>query len=150
MNAFIFRLERLFQLRAKVERQRAQELARAVRAEQERKEALAAAAERLERSRDQAATTSAELSNAGTLRNLGITVEAAARRLEEAEEAHRAAMADLGAEEEKFGTARRERRVVERLREKRREAWEIDGARKEQKEIDGLAAQRHARKEGSS
>lgn len=150
MNAFIFRLERLFQLRAKVERQRAQDLARAVRTEQDSREAMTAAAERLGRSRDQIASTTGELSNAGTLMNLGITADAAARRLEEAEEAHRAAIENVDTEERKFGTARMERRVVGRLREKRREAWEIDGARKDQKEMDGLAGQRHSRKEGTS
>ena len=147
MNAFIFRLERLFQLRAKVEKQRAQDLARAVRDEQEHGAAVARAAERLDRSREQVAARTAEIANAGTLRNLGITVEAAARQVKEAEGAHQAALENVEVEEQKFGVARMERRVVERLKEKRREVWATESARSEQKELDALSGQRHARKD---
>lgn len=145
MNMFIFRLERLFQLRAKVEQQRAQELARAVRDEQDRRATLSAAAERLDRSRSQMG--SGQIATAGTLRNLGLTVDAATRQVETAEGAHREALENVASEERQFGAARMDRRIVERLREKRHDAWEIESSRHEQKEMDGMSGQRHARKD---
>jgi flagellar export protein FliJ len=146
MNTFIFRLERLFQLRSKVERQRAQDLARAVRDEQERRAALAAAADRLDRSRERVAPAG-EISTAGAMRNLNLTLDAAARQVEAAEGAHRASIENVASEEQQFGTARMERRIVERLREKRRETWKVESSRREQRELDGLNGQRHARED---
>lgn len=147
MNAFIFRLERLFQLRAKVERQRAQDLARAVHEEQERRAALAKAAERLDRSREALATGAGEISTAGALRNRNLAVDAAARQVDAAAGAHRAAIDHVASEERQFGAARMERRIVERLREKRRDAWDLEASRREQSEIDGIGGLRHARQE---
>lgn len=145
MNGFIFRLERLFQLRAKLERQRAQDLARAVEDERERRATLDAAAARLDRCGQQVAESTSTIS-AGALRNLGITVEAAARRVEDAHGEHQAALDSVETQREQFGEARKERRIVERLRERRREAWDVEQGRKEQKELDGVSAQRHAQK----
>jgi flagellar export protein FliJ len=140
---FFFRLEQLFQLRTKMEQQRAKALARAVREEQERRAAVEAANARLERCGDQLATPG--VATAGALRNLGLTVEAAARQLEQANGAHRAAQDAVGEHELQFGEARRDRRVIERLRERRQAAFEVERSRAEQKEIDGHATQKHAR-----
>jgi flagellar export protein FliJ len=140
---FIFRLEQLFQLRAKMEQQRAKALARAVRDEQDRRAAVDAANAMLERCGDQIGAQG--VATAGALRNLGLTVEAAARQLEQASGAHRAAVDAVGEQEQRFGEARRDRRVIERLRERRQAAFDVERSRAEQKEIDGHATQKHAR-----
>jgi flagellar export protein FliJ len=147
MKGFVFRLERVFRLRAQVERQRAQALAQAIHEEQERRDALERAAERLERCSQQIAGTEGQIANAGSLRNLGMTVEAAARQIEAARTSHLAASDAVESEQERFGQARMERRVVERLRERRRAAWDVEQSQAEQREQDGLAARRHPRKE---
>jgi flagellar export protein FliJ len=148
MKSFIFRLERVFRLRAQTERQRAQELALAIRDEQARRDALERAAARLDRCSEQIAGTEGSIAAAGTLRNLGITVAAAANQMELAEVSHRDALDTVASEEQQFGLARMERRVVERLREQRRTAWGVEQSRDEQREIDGLAA--HRRNPGSA
>jgi flagellar biosynthesis chaperone FliJ len=82
------------------------------------------------------------------LRNLGLTVEAAAGAVEAAEASCRAAAESVAAEQVQYTEARRERRVVERLRENRKARWAEDLVREEQQEHDGLA--RHRRSTGGS
>jgi len=139
MKPFIFRLERVLQLRSKLEQQRAQALAQAVRDEQERRAALDEAAARLDRCGEQiAGTGSGGATTAGALRNLGLTVQAAVHQVRAAEDSLESAVDSVQTEQERFGQARRERRVVERLRERRRTAWGAEAAREEQRELDGM------------
>lgn len=147
MKRFVFRLERLLQLRSRTERERAQELCRALHEEESRRSVLDEAAARLGRVGEQLAGTPEEVAAAGTLRNLGLTVEVAAGDMEAAAESHREALESVAAEQARYGEARRERRVVERLRENRKTVWDGDAVREEQKEHDGLA--RHRRSTGT-
>ena len=147
MKKFRFRLDRVLDLRARNERERARELGRALHAEEQRRMALAEASARLDRCGDQMAESSNGVVPAGTLQNLGLAIKAAANQMEAAEDAHRAAEVSVQQEQEKFGVARMERRIVERLKEKRQEAWLTQASREEQGEIDGVASQRHAREE---
>ena len=143
MSAFIFRLERLLQLRSKAERERAQALGRALRHEEAQRQALEEAAERLDRCGDQIADVLGGVAPAGALTNLGLTVAAAGRRVDSAEDSHREALDQMHVERERFGQARMERRVVERLKEKRHADWSQETARVEQKETDSVAHNRH-------
>jgi flagellar export protein FliJ len=144
---FFFRLERVFRLREQVERQRAQALAHAIRDEQARRDALDEATARLDRCSDRVSGAEGAIAPAGALRNRSMTVAAAANQIEAAQASHRSALDSVANEELQFGEARRDRRVVERLRERRHEAWGIEQARDEQRELDGLSNQR--RKNGS-
>jgi len=139
MKRFRFGLERLLQLRQRRERERAQALGEALREEEDQREVRDAATEQLGRIGEQLAGGSAAITSAGALRNLGLTVEAAVDQVEAAERSHRESLERLQREQEQYGEARRERRVVERLREHRREAWGEDLKRDEQQEQDGLA-----------
>jgi flagellar export protein FliJ len=145
MKNFVFRLERLFQLRARREREQARSLGQAMRDEQARRDALDEAARVLGRCGEQIAAAGA-VAPAGTLMNLGLTVEAAAKRVEAAAESHRSAAESVASERERFSAARKERRVVERLRERRKGAWQEGRVREEQREHDDLAGRR-ARKD---
>ena len=149
MKPFTFRLERILALRARAERERARELGQALRDEESRREALREAVDRLRRCGEQAAGTEGAVTTAGTLRAIGLTVKAVADDLEAAADSHRAAEATLATEAERFGEARRDRRVVERLRERGEQAWQQDAARHEQKESDRLAQQRPAREDAT-
>jgi flagellar export protein FliJ len=139
MRPFVFRLERLLALRGRSERERAGALGRALSDEQARREALRDTLTRMGRCGDQAAAAGAKVVTAGTLRALDLTIRALHAELEAAAESHRDAVDRVQGAAERFGEARRERRVVERLRERREAAWEQDASRDEQRECDTLA-----------
>jgi flagellar FliJ protein len=147
MKRFRFRLERLLDLRSRAEREQARAYAQAIREEEEQRRVREAARDRLERCGEELAGATGGLTNAGTLRNLDLTVRAAANELEAAAESHEAAQDDLRTEADRFGEARKERRVVERLRERRRGDWEKQSGQDEQRECDALAQQRWLSKE---
>jgi flagellar biosynthesis chaperone FliJ len=67
--------------------------------------------------------------------------------VEAAETSHRAAEESVAAEQMRYTEARRERRVVEKLRENRKARWAEDVVREEQKDHDSLA--RHRRSTGA-
>jgi flagellar export protein FliJ len=144
MKGFVFRLERLLQLRSRVERERAQALGAAMRREEDRRQALEEANERLGRYGEQIAGVMDDAAPAGALTNLGLAIEAAVRHMESAVESHQVALDQMQEERELFGQARVERRVVERLREKRQAAWTEEAARVEQREQDSIAQNRRS------
>lgn len=142
MRRFRFPLQRVLQLREQLELERAAALGQAQREEQARREALDQAEERLDRTAEQMRDSAGTITTAGALRNLGLTVNAAQNHLEAAEDQHRAAEETMQAEEERFGEARKDRRVVERLRDRRHEAWTVETSREAQKDQDEIAARR--------
>ena len=143
MKSFVFRLERVLQLRAREERERARALGDAVQAEAARRAALRAAESQLGEVHEQMKELPGGALPAGVLQSLGLTLDAAQRQIEDAREAHEQALGSVDAEQGRYGTARRERRVVERLREIRLTAWRGDVSRREQQETDGDALRRH-------
>lgn len=147
MKPFIFRLQRILALRERAERERARELGHALRDEEARRQAVREAVTRLRRCGEQVSGAEGEVMTAGAMRVLGLTVKAAADELEAAADSHRAAEDTVAAESERFGQARMERRVVERLRERREAAWDEEASRHEQKEIDHLARRGPGREE---
>ena len=149
MKRFRFRLERLLQLRERREREQAQALGLALREEEDRRDARDEAAERLGRIGEQIADAGTSVTRAGTLRNLGLTVEAALDQAEAAERSHEESLERLRDEQERYGEARRERRVIERLRERRRDDWREDLKRDEQQEQDGHARHQARERSGS-
>ncbi|HVP13954.1 MAG TPA: flagellar export protein FliJ [Terriglobales bacterium] len=149
MKGFFFRLERILRLRSRAEREQTQVFGQALRAEQARREALEQAAARLERCEDQVSDALDSACPAGELRNLGLVMEAANRVVDSAARSHRDAVDRVQIEQDLLGRARMERRVVERLREKRHETWARETSREEQSEMDGVARGRW-RKGGKS
>jgi flagellar FliJ protein len=139
---FLFRLERILQLRASKEKERARELGGALREEEEKRRKLEEAAAHLGRCGEQIVDAASKPTTAGALRNMNLAVNAAAGEVEAAEDSHRQAEARVDTEREKFSEARTERRVVERLRERRREAWSVEVSRSEQSEHDEAVRQR--------
>ena len=138
----MFRLARVLQLRVGVERQRAQELGQAIREEQTRREDLERAEERLGELGEKLVGADGEVAAAGTLQNLHLTVEAAAGQVEQAAESHAAAEKAVESEQARCGEARRDRKGLERLRERRRSDWKQESSRQEQREFDEIARQR--------
>jgi len=146
MKPFFFRLERLLHLRTQSERTQARDLARAARRQEQQRDALDAAATHLDRASRQLTALPGTVRPAGTLHHLGLTLSAAGEALRRAEDALREADAMVETERERFQTAHRERRAVERLRELRQAAWHTDAARHQQQELDEIAGVRHSRR----
>jgi flagellar FliJ protein len=145
MKRFIFRLDRLLSLRSRAEREQARALAGALREEEARRAALAEAAARLDRSCNQMAEAAGSVARAGTLCHLGLAMARAAESVRSAEETHQEAVDCVEAEQDRFGQARKDKRVIERLRERRSDSWRAEVERHEQREMDSVARQRHAR-----
>lgn len=143
---FVFCLDRLLKLRSRAERERAQELGRALHDAETRRKARKEAEDHLDRCEEQLNAAANGVSNAGDLRNLGQAVRAAASNAKAAEENQRESEDALRTEEEKFGEARKERRVVELARERKRKVWSIEAARKEQEDVDNLVQQRWSKR----
>jgi len=149
VKRFTFRLERLLQLREASERERARQLGEALREEEQRREALRAGEERLAEAREQCSATPREMSRAGTLRNLELTIEALAGQARSLAATHERSLERVEEERVRFEEARVARRVVERLREHRREAWGIEVNRYEQGENDEAGQRGRGGQEGA-
>jgi flagellar protein FliJ len=147
VSRFPFRLDRLLDLRSRKERQQAEVLGRALREENARREALEQAQARLGEAREQAAPEPGRVSPAGALHNLGLTIAAAQTQRDAAAKSQGEAEVTLAAERERYEATQRDRRVIERLREKRLEDWTREEGRKDQQEMDGLALDRHRRRQ---
>lgn len=148
MKRFVFRLERLLQLREASERERARELGEARREEELRRAAVLAGEARLLDARAQFRTTPPELSQAGTLRNLELAVESLAADLRARSDTHERSLERLEGERRQFEQARIARRVIERLREQRRLAWGEEFSRYEQAVSDETAPRRSHPRDG--
>ncbi len=142
MKRFAFRLARLLDLRQAEEKERARALGVALREEESRRAEVEASDARLADARAQYATTPRELSQAGTLRNLELTIAALAAENAHLATMHEEALARLAAGRDAFEQARIARRVLERLREQRRDAWGTELSRYEQALSDEAALQR--------
>ena len=143
MKRFAFRLERLRELRERAEREQAAVLGTAMRSEREHEEAL----ERARRDVERARAGKAELARsapqaAGLLHNLERVRDTALERADAAAADLRTASERVEEERTRYHERRRDVRVLERLKQKRLEAWRDESAREEQKETDGVARRR--------
>jgi flagellar FliJ protein len=144
VNRFVFRLARVLNLRRGLERERARALGRAIREEQERREALEQAQRQLGRFGEQVSESADAVTTVGTLANLRLALEKAADHVKQAEQQHDEAERAVTSEQDRFGEARREREVLERLRDRRHADWRQESSRLEQRELDEIARQRRA------
>jgi flagellar FliJ protein len=147
MKRFTFRLERLLHLREAAEKERARQLGDAIRDEEQRRADLQASQDRLAEAREQRASMPPELSQAGTLTNLELSIDRLAGETRSLEDNHGESVARVEAERTRFEQARVARRVIERLREHRREAWGVEANRQDQSVNDEAGQRAHGGKE---
>ncbi len=140
MSPFVFRLDRFLKLRKHAERERAEALGAAVDAEEKSKADAEAKAERLNAVADCITSEMGAVATAGALRNLGLVLGAAIEQAETAKGQHEDRQRETEQERERWGKARVERRVIEKLRMRKLDAWAHGAARAEQKEMDEAAA----------
>jgi len=138
-HTFRFRLQRVLDLREQRERDCARELTDA-RAEAEAAErarrALEAAREaglvRLNRAHGAGGAV-------GHMRNLAFMVSRLEERIRDADEVCRAAHDQVTASLEQYEQTLRDRKVIDKLRDRMLDRWRVEGLRTEQKEMDEIA-----------
>jgi flagellar FliJ protein len=140
---FKFRLERVRALRERAEERASEELAHSVAHHQRGEEALAAAADRVARARDD---------RRATAEGTGADLLAMQAYIERTQRAEQAAALDLGRREAEVDARRdalvhaaREHRALTRLEERRREEHAIVAARAEGALMDEVALTMHRR-----
>ena len=141
MKRYRFRLQRLLGLREAAEQVRARSLGAAARAAAAARELAEASARRCAEAQQQIARALGAPLPAGLVSNLtaslahiATTREVNAQASDAAEAAHTDALTD-------YQQAHRERRVLQRLSEIRRDAHETEAARDERRQMDEIAAQ---------
>ena len=147
MKRFAFRLERLLHLRERAERSQAAELGAAMRVEETQRQTLEQAEAALERATAHGASAFQEPLTAGTLQSMEYAKQAMAVRVAAEAEALAAASEKREVEQLSWQERRRDRRTVEKLKEKRLDTWREDMSRDEQKTIDDLAQNRRPNEE---
>ncbi len=151
MKRFVFRLERLLQIRQTAEEECARALGLALQDEETCRLTALEGQARFEDAQGQVLASRSGPSPAGSIRNLELTVEQLGNEVATLEEAHRKSVERVDRAREQFEEARMAKRVIERLREERYEAWTQELVRYEQALSDEtagfLARERNARSE---
>jgi flagellar protein FliJ len=147
MSAFRFRLQRVLELRERVEQTAAARLAAA----RDEADAAGRALESLHALRaagvgEIAAAHGAR--TAGQMQNLTFLIDRLDGRLEAARGASAAADAAVREREGEFTAAFQERRVLDRLRERREEEWRAETGGEDRRRMDEIALSRFVRKPG--
>lgn len=146
---FRFRLQRVLELREEHEQAMARELASARdAADAARREEEALAAVR-DSSRAQLHAAHAETPRVGHLHQLGFVLQSLDQRVQSATESVQAADVVVDAAQGALVDAARDRRVLDRLKERHAEAWRAEEAQKDRLQMDEIALGRFGRKRES-
>lgn len=143
MKRFVFRLQRVLELRAEAERACAGALAQALAAETERRRVLATTSEHQAHVDATRTPAPGQILHAGTLHHLHLTAEAAASHVDAASASLDRAREDVDQERERYQDAAVERKALERLRERRHDTWKGEVARTERHVLDEVALRTH-------
>ncbi|HET8654005.1 MAG TPA: flagellar export protein FliJ [Longimicrobiaceae bacterium] len=142
---FKFRLQRVLELRLRKEQSEAQRLADAQREE----DSARAACEALARQRDAGARSAADAqtgrATAGQLQNLRFVVDQMSAHVERAQQAQDVAHEAVELRRADFTAAFRDRRVLDRLRERHLEDWRVEEVQLDRQLMDGIALSRFVR-----
>ena len=143
---FRFRLQRVLELREEHEQAKARELASAKdAADAARREQEALAAVR-DSSRAELHAAHAETPRVGHLHQLGFVLQSLDHRVETATESVKAADVVVDAAQGALVDAARDRRVLDRLKERHAEVWRAEEAQKDRLLMDEIALGRFGRK----
>ena len=142
---FRFRLQRILELREKREQARARELATA----QHTHELATHTQERLtalrEDSRAQVQAATGSMPRVGHLQQLGSVLEALDTKVDQASEAVVAADAEVQQARLILEAAARDRRVLDRLKERHADAWRAESVQRDRVAMDEIALLRFTR-----
>jgi flagellar FliJ protein len=146
---FRFRLQRVLELREEHEQAKARELGAAKdAADAARREQATLAAVR-DSSQAELHAAHAETPRVGHLHQLGFVLQSLDQRLQSATEAVGAADVVVDAAQGALVEAARDRRVLDRLKERHAEAWRAEEAQKDRLQMDEIALGRFGRQHDS-
>lgn len=146
---FRFRLQRVLDMRQKTEEAAATRLADARREEEAAREAVA----QMQSARDhgmQAAAPAAGTASIGQLQNLRFLVERLNHEVDQAEREVDEAGRQVDQRLEEFSTAFRDRKVLDRLRERALESWKGEEVQADRQAMDNIALARFVRSRGKT
>ena len=142
---FTFRLQRILELRQQAEQARARELASARDEADAARDAHAAIAELHASSRAQTHAAQQGAPRVGHLQQLGLTVQSLEARLDQSGEQVRAADDVVAKARVVLDDAARDRRILDRLRDRHAERFSIEEAHKDRVGMDEIALARFTR-----
>ena len=145
MSDFQFRLENLLEHRAETEALAAGRLAEAQLEADEAERAWTALEEAHRSAREALGELQRAGSDAGRMQTVRLVLERLETGIERATEALDTARDRLARKRADYQRANRDRRALEELKDKRRDAWDRDAARRDQRDMDEVAANRHVR-----
>ncbi|MFO7260932.1 MAG: flagellar export protein FliJ [bacterium] len=145
MSAFRFPLQKVLELRKHQEQVAALRLAEAEREAERARRALDALEELRRQGHDRLAQAHGAGGLAGHLQNLRYVVDRLTQLVADADAMTRAADERVSAMLAELSVALRERRIMDRLRERSLAEWRLEQARAEQKLMDDVATERHER-----
>jgi len=142
---FKFRLQRVLELRAEAEQAKARALAEARDAADAARRDHDALAELHQSSRAEVHAAHAQEPRVGHLRQLGLVLQSLEERLDNAAEVVQSADVVVAGAQNELETAARDRRVLDRLKERHATAWRAEEAHKDRLQMDEIALARFAR-----
>lgn len=142
---FRFRLQRILELREKAEQAKARELASAQDAAESARRERDELADRHAASRAEVDTAQRAEPRVGHLQQLGLVMDSLDERLESAGETVRAADEVVDGAQKLLAQAARDRRVLDRLKEKHTDQWRVEEAHKDRLGMDEIALSRFSR-----
>lgn len=142
MTKFSFRLQRVLELREKKEQAMATQAA-AARAQADAARTAREALEHIRAAgRERMHEAHAALPSVGELQQMGLVLEALDTRVAQASTTHAAAEQAARTAQEQLTEAFRDRRVLDRLKEKQQHAWKAEAVRQDLATMDGIALTR--------
>lgn len=146
---FRFRLQRVLELREEAEQAASRTLGIARDAADEARRAQDELAELHETSRQEIGATQQREPRIGHLQQLGVVLQSLETRLESAVEQVQAADGVVAEAQSKLELAARDRRVLDRLKERHLTVWRAEEAQKDRLQMDEIALARFGRKQES-
>ncbi len=146
---FRFRLQRVLELRQEAEQVASRTLGLARDAADEARRAQDALADLHETSRREIGATQQREPRIGHLQQLGVVLQSLETRLESAVEQVQVADGVVADAQSKLELAARDRRVLDRLKERHLTVWRAEEAQKDRLQMDEIALARFGRKQES-
>ena len=144
MTQFLFRLQRLLELRSQQEQKLAESLARALDRVEEAREAQRSLDDVRNASTQQLAAAHGRAATAGQLQNMGFLMEQLDEYLNIAAGAEQEAVANASSAREELVTAHQARRTLDRLRERQYTDHTTAAIKQDQQQMDAFAMTRFA------
>jgi flagellar FliJ protein len=144
MSRFKFRLQRLLDLRQKKEQEAASAVAAARNAAEAATRREDELTERRDATRQELLPAAGQTVRVAELHEIAFLVRALDERVQDAQKASKAAERSVQEKLGELGEAMRDRRILDRLKDRRSEEWRAEDARQEREIMDAIARDRFA------